>query len=126
VPVATARLVQALLLIGGLGGAALFDQRILGVLVCYLALSVACSGFLKHQVLIDVMVIAVGFVMRVRVGCLAVPVAPSIWILLRTYLLALYLGFGKRRHEVMLAEAGMIGHRQVLGRYGITFLDHLG
>jgi 4-hydroxybenzoate polyprenyltransferase len=123
-PVA-ARMVQAALLALGLAGAALFNIRILGVLVGYVALNVAYSSFLKHQVVLDVMVIGVGFVLRVVAGCLAVRVAPSVWILLCTFLLALYLGFGKRRHELLLMEAGMTGHRRVLDNYGIKFLDQM-
>jgi 4-hydroxybenzoate polyprenyltransferase len=122
---ATARMVQAALLAIGLGGAALFDIRILGVLGGYVALNVAYSNFLKHQVVLDVMVIGVGFVMRVIVGCLAVRVAPSVWILLCTFLLALYLGFGKRRHELLLMEAGMKGHRRVLDNYSVKSLDQM-
>jgi 4-hydroxybenzoate polyprenyltransferase len=121
----TARVVQALLLAAGLGGALAFDPHVAAALVAYLALNVAYTAFLKTMVVLDVMAIAVGFVLRVVAGCLAVAVEPSVWILLCTFLLALFLGFGKRRHELLLAEAGMQGHRTVLDEYGIKFLDQM-
>jgi len=121
----TARVVQLLLLVVGITGAALLDRRVLVVVAAYFALNLAYSAFLKHQVVIDVMVIAVGFVMRVLAGCYAVRVEPSVWILLCTFLLALYLGFGKRRHELLLVDAGMVGHREVLGQYSIKMLDQM-
>lgn len=125
ISVGTARVIQGILLAGGLGGAALFDREILGVLIGYALLNVLYSHILKHQVVIDVMVIAIGFVLRVVAGCIAVAVVPSVWILLCTFLLALFLGFGKRRHELLLVEGGMRGHRQVLDSYGIKFLDQM-
>jgi 4-hydroxybenzoate polyprenyltransferase len=125
VSVGTARAVQAALLVLGFGGAALLDLRIVALLGVYFALNLVYSRFLKHQVVIDVFVIGVGFVIRVIVGCIAVDVVPSVWIVLCTFLLALFLGFGKRRHEVLLLEAGMQGHREVLASYGIAFLDQM-
>ena len=71
------------------------------------------------------MTIAAGFVLRVLVGCVAVGATASVWLLLCTFLLALFLGFGKRRHELLILETGQTDHRPVLGNYGVHFLDQM-
>jgi 4-hydroxybenzoate polyprenyltransferase len=76
-------------------------------------------------VIVDVFVIAAFFVMRLVAGALAVNVKPSIWLLLCGGLLALYLGFAKRRHELVLLGGGSPTHRAVLADYSTTFLDQL-
>ncbi|HLK10385.1 MAG TPA: decaprenyl-phosphate phosphoribosyltransferase [Candidatus Binatia bacterium] len=120
-----ARAVQLGLLVLGLAGAALFDRRVTAILLGYTALNAAYSHWLKHVVVLDVMLIAVGFVLRVLAGCAAVAVRPSTWIILCTFLLALFMGFGKRRHELTLLGAGRDEHRPVLGSYGVGFLDQM-
>jgi 4-hydroxybenzoate polyprenyltransferase len=125
VRVPAARAVQLALLLVGLGGAALFDRRVTAILVAYTALNLAYSRWLKHMVVLDVMVIATGFVLRVLAGCAAVAVRPSTWIVLCTFLLALFLGFGKRRHELLVIGDGRDEHRPVLGSYGVGFLDQM-
>jgi hypothetical protein len=76
-------------------------------------------------VIIDVMTVAAGFVLRVLVGTLAVGVPASHWLLICTFLLALFLGFGKRRHELTLLQTGAVGHRDVLAHYSPLFLDQM-
>jgi 4-hydroxybenzoate polyprenyltransferase len=125
VPIPLARAIELGLLLAGLIGAALFDRGVTAILVGYMALNAAYSRWLKHVVILDVMVIAVGFVLRVLAGCVAVAVRPSTWIELCTFLLALFLGFGKRRHELTLVGADRDEHRPVLGSYGVGFLDQM-
>lgn len=90
----------------------------------YLAVTLAYTVWMKHQVILDVMGIAAGFVIRVVAGCVAIGVEPSPWILICTGLLAMLLAFGKRRHEVLtLGDGAREAHRRVLSDYSTAFLD---
>jgi 4-hydroxybenzoate polyprenyltransferase len=91
----------------------------------YLALSFLYSWRLKRVVIIDVMALGLGFVLRVVGGTVAIAVPTSHWILLCTFLLSLFLGFGKRRHELTLLEDLAPGHRSVLVHYSPYFLDQM-
>jgi 4-hydroxybenzoate polyprenyltransferase len=90
----------------------------------YVVLMVAYSAWLKRIAIVDVFTIAAGFVIRAVAGAVAIAVAISPWLLLCTMLLALFLGFGKRRHELSsLPDAA--SHRANLGAYSVPFLDQL-
>lgn len=95
------------------------------ICLTYLVLQVAYSRWLKHVVIIDVGVIAAGFVLRVLAGgaILNLPVSP--WLIICTTLLALFLGFGKRRHELVLLSNGATEHRKILEEYSPYFLDQM-
>jgi 4-hydroxybenzoate polyprenyltransferase len=96
------------------------------ILLSYLLLNVAYSFYLKHLVIIDVMVIAAGFVLRVAGGVAVVGVERfSPWLYLVVTLGALFLGFGKRRHELLLLADGADAHRAILAQYTLPFLDQL-
>jgi 4-hydroxybenzoate polyprenyltransferase len=110
---------------GALAAAALLDRRVAFVLGMYLLVNLFYSRVLKHLVILDVMAIAAGFVLRVVAGGIAVGVALSTWLLLCTALLALFLGFGKRRHELVLLEINASSHRPILSEYSPYFLDQL-
>ena len=121
---------SALVASGLLGAAgiligALADPRVALVLVAYLALNVLYGARLKNIVIVDVFAIAAFFIMRLVAGAAAVDVKPSIWLLLCGGLLALYLGFAKRRHELLLLGQGSGSHRAVLTKYSTPFLDQL-
>jgi 4-hydroxybenzoate polyprenyltransferase len=91
----------------------------------YLLLLVLYSGPLKHVVIIDVLTIAIGFVLRVVAGAVAIAVPISQWLLICTILLALFLGLSKRRHEIVLLADGAIGHRRILQEYSPYLLDQM-
>ncbi|MBK8248102.1 MAG: decaprenyl-phosphate phosphoribosyltransferase [Gemmatimonadetes bacterium] len=93
--------------------------------MAYLALNVVYSVRLKHIVILDVFAIATFFVLRLLAGSAAVGVRPSVWLILCGGLLALYLGFAKRRHEIVLLGNDSSSHRSVLSQYSTTFLDQL-
>jgi 4-hydroxybenzoate polyprenyltransferase len=112
----------ALLLIA-LGGAIVLSFQAFLVLLVYWLINLLYSSGLKHQVLLDVFALASGFVLRVMGGAVAINVAISPWLLLCTLLLALFLGFGKRRYELVLLGDRASEHRQVLSEYNILFLD---
>jgi 4-hydroxybenzoate polyprenyltransferase len=93
----------------------------------YLALTWAYSLALKHRMLLDVIVIAMLFVLRAIGGAEAIGVEVSPWLLTCTFMLCLFLGFGKRRCEVAMIDNShaMRGHRRTLVRYTPDLLTHL-
>ena len=117
--------VAALLGAVGLAAGAVAGFKVAGVLLAYLALNVLYGTWLKNIVIVDVFAIAAFFIMRLLAGAVAVGVKPSIWLLLCGGLLALFLGFAKRRHELVLLGGGSPTHRAVLADYSTTFLDQL-
>jgi 4-hydroxybenzoate polyprenyltransferase len=96
------------------------------LVVGYLVLQLAYTFALKRVVLIDVIVISAGFVIRVGAG---VPLVPadrfSPWLYVCTTLLALFLGFGKRRQELVLLGESAQNHRAILEEYSVQFLDEI-
>jgi len=108
-----------------LGLAAAVDLRLLAIISLYLGLNVGYTLWLKRLVILDVFTIAAFFLLRLLAGTTAIHVVPSIWLLLCGGLLALYLGFAKRRHEVVLLGNGSATHRSVLTEYNEIFLDQM-
>lgn len=91
----------------------------------YLALFVVYTRSLKHIVVLDVMTIAIGFVLRAVAGGLVIDVHISNWLLVCTMLGALFLGLAKRRHEITLLASGASGHRKILEEYDPYLLDQM-
>jgi 4-hydroxybenzoate polyprenyltransferase len=109
----------------GIAGAWLVNWPFFMVALVFLALNLLYTLWLKHIVIVDVMSIAVSFVLRAYAGALAIEVPASKWMLINTLLLALFLGFGKRRHELLLLEDDATSHRRILDRYSPYLLDQL-
>ncbi len=95
------------------------------VLLAYMLINLLYSAWLKQVVILDVMTIAAGFVLRVLAGTFAIGVETSHWLLICTFLLSLFLGFGKRRNELLVLENGGENHRKVLAHYSPYFLDQM-
>jgi len=94
----------------------------------YLFQNFAYSFYLKHVPFVDVAIIAAGFLLRVLAGAFAIPVEPSMWLLTCTLLLASFLGFGKRAHELRVSGNRGSNQRRVLDRYNpdvLRFLNYL-
>jgi 4-hydroxybenzoate polyprenyltransferase len=113
-----------------LGVAALAAAYSLGnmfalVATLYLTLLAMYSGPLKHVVIIDVLTIAIGFVLRAVAGAVAIDVPISHWLLILTILLALFLALSKRRHELVLLADRATGHRPILEEYSPYLLDQM-
>lgn len=106
-------------------GGFLLDVRFGWTIFGYLLLQYFYSRYLKHVVILDVMIIAVGFVLRAIAGAFAIDVDISFWLLATTFLLALFLGFGKRRHELIVLNENANSHRAVLNDYSPYFLDQM-
>jgi 4-hydroxybenzoate polyprenyltransferase len=108
-----------------LAGASALGPRFLAVAVAYLILQSLYSGPLKHIVIIDVLTLAIGFVLRAVGGAVAVNVEISRWLLVCTILLALFMALAKRRHEIVLLADGAASHRPILGEYSAYLLDQM-
>ena len=90
------------------------------IIAAYLALNLAYTFVLKHQPVVDIFTIAIGFVLRVYAGAMALEVPVSSWMFITTLCLALYLAAVKRRQE--LSQSGTEG-RQVLEKYTVALVD---
>ncbi len=95
------------------------------VALMYFALLFAYSYWLKHLVILDVLTIAIGFVLRAVAGAEVIDVEFSAWLLLCTILLALFLGLSKRRHELSLLGENAQSHRKILAEYSPHLLDQM-
>lgn len=110
------------------GGAALgstLGPRFVLTLAGYGTLTLAYSLALKHMVILDILTLAVGFVMRAVAGALAISVPVSVWLYLCTLLGALFISIFKRRHEITLLEEGAAEHRPILAEYTTGLLDQM-
>jgi 4-hydroxybenzoate polyprenyltransferase len=95
-----------------------------GILALYLMINLLYSRWLKHVPILDVLIIAAGFVLRVGAGASLIVVERfSPWLYVVTTLFALFIGFGKRRAEITLLEKGAGSHRKVLDGYTLPLLD---
>ncbi len=97
----------------------------LATVVAYVALNVAYSFYLKNIVLVDLFGIAGGFLLRAAGGAAIIGVGVSPWLYLCTLLGALFIGLGKRRHEILVLEGMAASHRKILGEYTTEFLEQL-
>jgi decaprenyl-phosphate phosphoribosyltransferase len=111
-----------LLLLAVLAGALLPRPDFLLILCAYLLLNVAYSFFLKHQAIIDVVCIALGFVLRVLAGGVAAAVPISHWLVIMTFLLAIFLALAKRRDDLLLAAEGQNARNSIDG-YSLEFVS---
>lgn len=91
----------------------------------YLAVSTVYTLYVKRKVIVDVLTIAVGYVLRVLIGGAAIGVAVTHWLILCAFLLATFLGFSKRRHELATLGAESRSTRPVLNFYTDEFLDRM-
>ena len=123
VPVAIASAIVLAVL--ALIGAFMLGWPFFIVATIYLALQTLYSGPLKHIVIIDVLTIAIGFVLRAVAGAVVVNVDISHWLLVCTILLALFISLVKRRHELVLLASGATSHRPILGEYSPYLLDQM-
>ena len=131
-PIASGRLgvpsalaAAAVLLVVGLVWSARLSGAFLLVALAYVAMLVLYSVRFKNVVILDVLMVAGGFVLRAMAGAVAIGVAISGWLLICTVLLALFLALGKRRHEYLTLEADAVRHRPILAEYSPAFLDQM-
>ncbi len=111
--------VFALILSIGLGA------RFVGIGVLYLALQFAYSWWAKRHVVIDVIAVAIGFVLRAFAGGVAIDAEVSPWLAFITFVLALLLVLGRRRHELIAMGDGAAAHRNALAQYSVRLIDQM-
>ncbi len=92
-----------------------------GFAAAYVALTAFYSARLKHIAVLDVLIVASGFVLRVEAGAAAASIAPTVWIVVCTFLLALFLAIAKRRDDLIKAMSD--SHRPALAGYNLPFVD---
>jgi 4-hydroxybenzoate polyprenyltransferase len=124
-PVPTAAGAAALLAAIALGFAFRLSASFGAVAAIYLMLQAAYSQLLKNIVILDVLAIAIGFVLRAVAGAVAVNVEISHWLFVCTILLALFIALAKRRHEIVLLADTAASHRPILGEYSAYLLDQM-
>jgi len=103
-----------------------WSQRFAAVAFAYLLLMTLYSFWLKHVVLVDVFVVAAGFVLRVAAGAVVVRAERfSPWLYLCMLLGSLFIAISKRRHELVLLEANANAHRSIFDEYNLTLLNDM-
>ena len=125
VSVAQAATMIVVLVTAGLAGAWKLNIDFFVTAICFLLLNLLYTLWLKNIVILDVMTIALSFLIRAYAGAFAIDVPASSWMLSNTLLLALFLGLGKRRHELVTLEGNAASHRQSLTHYSPYLLDQL-
>lgn len=118
-----AALLASALALGALALGAWVGPELVAVLLAYLAVNSAYTWKLKRMVIIDVIAVAIGFLLRILAGTVGVGIAPSPWLLMCGLMLTLLLGFGKRRAELVTVAAD--SGRPVLAEYSPALLDRL-
>lgn len=115
----------SLLSVVGLSFGFLVSYKVVIILVLYSLLNVFYTFRWKHVVIVDVFCISAGFMLRILAGTVGVDIPPSQWLLLCGMMITLFLGFAKRRAEVISLAENKEEHRKVLESYGPTFLDEV-
>ncbi len=123
--VGTATGTAVALIVLSLGAAVLLSWAFLLTAVAYAGLLIAYSVWLKQVVIVDVLVIAAGFVLRAVAGAVAINVEMSGWLLICTIELALFLALGKRRYEYLTLADAAVAHRPILAEYNPALLDQM-
>jgi len=119
-------LISAVILITvSLGVSYLINILFLSTALTFFLLILIYSLILKHSIIVDMIVISIGFVIRAIAGCFAVGVIVSPWLIVGAFLLALFLAIGKRRHELVLLGDKAENHRKILNGYSTQMLDQM-
>jgi 4-hydroxybenzoate polyprenyltransferase len=124
-PVGTAAAAGVVIGVLSLGAAFALGRNFGLVAGAYLLLMGFYSGPLKHMVILDVLTIAIGFVLRAAAGAVVLDVLISHWLLVCTILGSLFVAMAKRRHELILLADGAVSHRRILGEYSPYLLDQM-
>ncbi len=120
-----ARIAAVFLFAVSLAAASSINLPFAAIALGYMVLQISYSKFLKEIVIIDVFSIAAGFFLRVAAGAKAIEVPISSWLLICTIFASLFLGLGKRRHEILLMKGEAGNHRKVLNEYNFSLLDQM-
>jgi 4-hydroxybenzoate polyprenyltransferase len=124
-PVGVAVTAAVVLIVGGLVCAEMRSRGFCLTALAYVILLITYSAWLKHIVIVDVIVVAGGFVLRAVAGAVVIDVEMSGWLLICTILLALFLALGKRRYEYVALDQDAARHRPILAEYSPALLDQM-
>ena len=124
-PVSVAVGAAVVLIVAGLAAGLALSAAFALVALAYVSLLAAYSAWLKHFVIVDVLVVAIGFVLRAVAGAVVIDVEISGWLLICTILIALFLALGKRRHEYLALGDRASEHRPILAEYSAGLLDQM-
>ncbi len=129
-PLPMAYILIIFLVIIALAGSFVINVPFGMIALLYFVIQASYSIFLKHLVIVDILTVAIGFVLRalagieaIRIGGAEVPVTP--WFIMVTFFLALFIVITKRRHEIVLLQENASGHRPVLKEYSSAFIDQM-
>jgi 4-hydroxybenzoate polyprenyltransferase len=125
VSASAAAILAALLAVAGLALAYAASPIVLAILLGYGLMNIAYTLRLKHVVILDVFIIATGFMLRILAGTLGIGIPPSKWLLLCGLMVTLFLGFTKRRAEIFALNEDKANHRKVLEHYSPVLLDKM-
>ncbi len=103
----------------------LFNTAFFIVYFTYLIFMVAYILMLKHVVILDIIIVASGFVLRAIAGAVVLSVEISPWLIICTFLMALFMLMGKRRHELIILNKDAHLHRSILSEYSLEFIDQM-
>jgi 4-hydroxybenzoate polyprenyltransferase len=106
-----------------LGGSARYE--LMAFVAFYCVMNIAYCVKLKQYAIVDVVIVAVGFVLRVWAGGIAASVKPSEWLIIMTFLLALFLAFAKRRDDVVRYQNTGVSHRKNTAQYNLEFMNQI-
>lgn len=116
-------IIMAILFIAGFILMASLSLHAVAILASYVLMNIAYSFYLKHIAILDVTIIAIGFVLRLFIGSAVTDITLSIWIVLMTFLLALFMALAKRRDDVIIYLNTGKKMRKVIDGYNLQFLD---
>lgn len=122
VSTSSAKALILLLSLSSLGISFVFNIELFAVMILYFALNIAYSLKLKHIAILDIFIIASGFVLRLFAGSAVTGIALSMWIILMTFLLAIFLALAKRRDDVLLSLDGQETRKNIDG-YNLEFVN---
>ena len=125
VTISTAAILGVIVGSAGLVLGWLASLKVLTIVILYLILNITYSLRLKNIVILDVFCISAGFMLRLLAGTVGVGIPPSKWLLLCGLMITLFLGFAKRRAEIIALQAQKQEHRKVLVNYGPVLLDEI-
>ena len=115
--------IMALLFVAGFGMMAMLSLQAAMILLAYVIMNIAYSLYLKHIAILDVTIIAIGFVLRLFIGSVVTNIPLSMWIVVMTFLLALFMALAKRRDDVLIYLDTGKKMRKVIDGYNLQFLD---
>ena len=115
--------IMTVLAVAGFGLMVTLSLPAVGILAAYVVMNIAYSFYLKHIAILDVVIIAIGFVLRLFIGSAVTGIALSHWIVIMTFLLALFMALAKRRDDVLIYLESGKKMRKVIDGYNLQFLD---